>query len=186
MCQYFEKGLRTWGFSTRGTESSQSFQGCCFVQGYCYCCCRHLCDSLLARHAAPAREKKSSFLQKIRTWRINNSFFSFFFENSHLEDRELLAKNIKVGGGKLVAAAYDDAEYHCSKEELEMRTHSRFLGSREGGQIHIIGQERLLLRISHPLLCYSRAWTAAFLFWFPPAGSTNEPSGCDGALKGSP
>ena len=73
-------------------------------------------------------------------------------ENSHLQDQELLAKNIKVGGGKLVAAAYDDAEYHCSKEELEMRTHSRFLGSREGGggQIHIIGQERLLLRISHP------------------------------------
>ena len=51
-------------------------------------------------------------------------------KNSHLEDQELLAKNIKVGGWKLVAAAYDDAEYDCSKEELEMRTHSRFLGSR--------------------------------------------------------
>ena len=90
-------------------------------------------------------------------------------KNSHLQGQELLAKSIKVGGWKLVAAAYDDAEYHCSKEELEMRTHSRFLGSREGGggQIHIIGQERLLLRISHPLLCYSRAWTPAFLFWFP-------------------
>ena len=64
-----------------------------------------------------------------------------------------------------MAAAYDDAEYHCSKEELEMRTHSRFLGSREGGggQIHIIGQERLLLRISHPLLCYSKAWTCLFI-----------------------